>query len=91
MEWDNNKALQLIEEFQKRDILWNPKHAAFYNMNKKEDAWMSLSQAMHCSVEEVKKKMGSLKGSFRRERNRVRRTRGTSPFHLVPSHLLLDG
>lgn len=73
MNWDNDKSLELIAEFKKREILWDSKNSAFYNQVKKEEAWKELSNVFGLGVDEIKRKMDSLRGSYRRERNRVKR------------------
>lgn len=71
--WDQDKCLELLSEFHKNEILWNPNHKSYYDNVKKELAWKDISEIMSVDVEEIKKKMESLRGSFRRERNRERK------------------
>jgi hypothetical protein len=77
MEWTNENALFLIAEYEKSEILWNPRHQQYFNTIKKEDAWNEIACKLKFPVEELKKKMESLKGSFRRERSRIKSRMGT--------------
>lgn len=77
MEWSQQKVLVLLEVYQKREILWKPRHPSYYNSIKKEDAWREIAEILNVEVEELKKKIESLKGSFRRERSRVKKGTGT--------------
>lgn len=76
MEWDQEKCLKLITEYKNLGLLWNPRDRTYYNKLKKENAWKILAEKIECSIEEVKKKIESLKGSYRREKTRVKRSRG---------------
>ncbi|CAH2012935.1 unnamed protein product [Acanthoscelides obtectus] len=67
MEWANEKALQLIDEYEKYPILWNAKHPEHYSRNKKADAWERIAYNLKVEEHEAKQKMNSLLGSFRRE------------------------
>nr|CAH7723013.1 unnamed protein product [Callosobruchus chinensis] len=77
MEWSQQIVLVLLEEYQKREILWKPRHPLYYNTIKKEDAWREIAAILNVEVQELKKKMESLKGSFRREKSRVKKGTGT--------------
>lgn len=77
MEWDQEICMQLINEYKNKEVLWNPRDSAYYNKIKKEDAWRELSEKIGKSSEEVKKKIESLKGSYRREKARVKTSMGT--------------
>nr|CAH7736572.1 unnamed protein product [Callosobruchus chinensis] len=77
MEWSQQIVLVLLEEYQKREILWKPRHPLYYNTIKKEDGWREIAAILNVEVQELKKKMESLKGSFRREKSRVKKGTGT--------------
>nr|CAH7734496.1 unnamed protein product [Callosobruchus chinensis] len=51
-------------------VLWDPKYEQYFSRQKEEDAWRDISISMEIDVEEIKKKMTSLLGSFRRERSK---------------------
>ncbi|XP_011871768.1 PREDICTED: uncharacterized protein LOC105564173 [Vollenhovia emeryi] len=77
MEWDQETCIQLINEYRKKEVLWNPRDPAYYNKLKKEDAWKELREKFGKSIEELKKKIDSLKGSYRREKTRAKTSMGT--------------
>nr|CAH7761086.1 unnamed protein product [Callosobruchus chinensis] len=70
-------VLVLLEEYKKKEILWKPRHPLYYNTIEKEDAWREIAEVLNVDVQELKKKMESLKGSFRREKSRVKKGSGT--------------
>ncbi|KAJ8893426.1 hypothetical protein PR048_006019 [Dryococelus australis] len=77
MEWSNEKCVALIHEYEKYPTLWNPKHATYYNRNKKHDAWVDVVNVIGFPVEEAKKKkMESLLRSYRRERAKAKSSMG---------------
>lgn len=73
MNWDQQQSLMLIAELQKHEILWNPKDKAFFNSQRKEEAWKKLAETLNAEVGEVKRKVDSLRGSYRRERSRIKK------------------
>lgn len=74
MNWDQQQSLTLIRELQKFDLLWNPKANGFHITQKKEEAWLKLAEILNADVGEVKRKIDSLRGSFRREKSRIRKS-----------------
>ena len=72
MEWDQDICVQLINEYKNKEVLWNPRDPAYYNKVKKDDAWEELSEKFEKNCEELKKKINSLKGSYRREKARAK-------------------
>nr|CAH7723793.1 unnamed protein product [Callosobruchus chinensis] len=68
--WTNEKCLILIGLYESDIVLWDPKYEQYFSRQKKEDAWRDISISMEIDVEEIKKKMTSLLGSFRRERSK---------------------
>lgn len=89
MEWSNNECIQLIQEYQLEEVLWNPKHAFYFSKTKKQDAWEKISKHMNRNPEEIKKKALSLLGSFRREKARGKKTMGTGTGTLNNNMLIL--
>jgi len=69
--WSRAKALKLLEEVEKRPVLWDGKNPSFYGYASKEPAWEEVSAAVGFGKEECRRKMESLKGSYRRERRRI--------------------
>nr|CAI5851360.1 unnamed protein product [Callosobruchus analis] len=49
----------------------------YYNSIKKEGVWREIAEILNVEVQELKKKVESLKGSFRREKSRVKKAIGT--------------
>ncbi|XP_022180164.1 uncharacterized protein LOC111040534 [Myzus persicae] len=77
MEWNNEKMLDLIERYEKKPILWSPKHPKYYNKFAKSDEWEELATEMGTTSDECKKKMTSLNASFRREKVRMKKSQRT--------------
>ncbi|XP_043279285.1 uncharacterized protein [Venturia canescens] len=77
MEWDQETCIKLIGEYRNREVLWNPRNLFHYNKIRKEDAWREVSEKFGNDINEVKKKIESLKGSYRREKTRMKKSVGT--------------
>lgn len=77
MEWDSKLCIHLIEEYRLHEVLWDPKNPSYYSKNLKHDAWCSISKKLNKDFEEVKKKILSLQGSFRRENSKIKSSIGT--------------
>lgn len=75
--WSTDKCLQLIDEYKKFPVLWNPKDSFYYSKSKKAEAYEVIAQKLNISVSDVKQKMNSLLGSFRRERSKGKKAMGT--------------
>lgn len=70
MEWSNTQVLQLIDLYKEQECLWNPKHDKHKSKTAKIDAWNQISEQIGSDTVEIKKKIESLLGSFRRERQK---------------------
>ena len=77
MAWSNEKTLNLIKLFEERPILWQKGHSLYYNQIKKEDAWSEIGVIIKEDVSIIKKKIESLRGSRRREKTRLTKSKGT--------------
>ncbi|KAL5239114.1 hypothetical protein ACI65C_006524 [Semiaphis heraclei] len=77
MDWDSKLSFELIEEYRLHEVLWDPRNPSYFSKNAKHDAWCSISKKLNKDVEEVKKKMLSLQGSFRRENAKIKNSIGT--------------
>ena len=77
MEWTQENTLALIALYQKMRVLWDPNHPRYYNKLHKHDAWEDIAKTMGTVSEECKKKMTVLLASFRRERGKMLKSRGT--------------
>ncbi|XP_068250511.1 uncharacterized protein [Palaemon carinicauda] len=75
MEWHRSRCLALIDEYEKRPALWNQEHGAYFNKTKKLEQWEEVAKIIGCTVDDVKRKMESLLGSFRREKSKGNRNR----------------
>jgi len=56
MDWSKESCLDLINEYQKYPVLWNPKDSMYFSKNKKIDTWIQIVRNLNIDVEEVKKK-----------------------------------
>lgn len=74
MDWDQKKSLQLLDEYEKARLLWDSKHPQYYTKSKKQETWEQIAHKLKIEMPELKKKMNSLLGSFRRERSKTRRS-----------------
>lgn len=76
MEWSNGECIQLVQEYQLKPVLWNPKYEFYFSKikNKMPGKKQVKFKKKHCRRE---KKALSLSGSFRREKSKGKRTVGT--------------
>lgn len=77
MEWSNEASLALIDEYKKHPVLWDVRHQSYSSKSLKQEAWETIAASMQLDVQEVKQKMNSLLGSFRREKSKMRKNRET--------------
>lgn len=63
-------ALNLIDEYEKFSILWNVKHQFHFCRKKRNEAWKEIANSLKLELIQVKQKMNSLLGSFRREKSK---------------------
>lgn len=68
MEWTNDACLKLIDEYYKRNPLWDADSINYRNLPMRTDLWLEIANHFVCSVTEIRKKLGSLLASYRRER-----------------------
>lgn len=87
-DWTNQHSLLLIHEYRKYPVLWNSRHKYHFNKNRKQDAWQNIASVCRASVEEVRKKMQSLLGSFRREKKKMHRIAASKRDLIVTSLLV---
>lgn len=81
--WDNHKTLRFIAEYKKRPVLWKKSHEGGHTVASKQTAWKEISQILGESVLVLKKKMESLRGSRRREKNRMLRSKKTGKIRVA--------
>jgi hypothetical protein len=56
MEWTRESAIELIELYKRKELIWNPKHPMHFNKIRKQDAWEELGKEMNRPVDECTKK-----------------------------------
>lgn len=76
-EWNHQQIEQVIDEYQKKTELLDPKNNNYHIRNKKHDAWQTIAQNIGCEIIEVKSKMTSLLSSFWREKVKIKKSMGT--------------
>lgn len=67
------QSIRLIELYRAYKMLWDPKDPKYLNKSQREDSWREISTKLQCPVSELKKKMESLLGSYRREKSREKK------------------
>lgn len=71
---DQEKCLELIELYKNVKYLWDSKEKDYHNVNKREDTWKKFGIILNVPVHELKAKMKSLLGTYRREKSRVKKS-----------------
>lgn len=71
MEWTEETALKLIENYKLYKHLWDPKDREYFKKEKKVAGWNKIARAVGKSAESCKKKVASLLATYRKERNKV--------------------
>jgi hypothetical protein len=74
---EEEKMLNLIELYKKKEVLWNPSDPDHFKKYKKEDAWQEISEDFGESAEVCKKKIISLLSGYRREKSKIKQSQGT--------------
>ncbi|KAJ8920508.1 hypothetical protein NQ315_005377 [Exocentrus adspersus] len=78
MEWSVEASLALIDEYKRHRVLWDVKDQSYSSKSLKQEAWEAIAFNMQLDAQEVKQKMNSLLGSFRREKSKIRKNRENS-------------
>lgn len=47
MEWSNEDCIELIQEYQLKPVLWNPKNEYYFSKIKKQDAWEEIGKNLN--------------------------------------------
>ncbi|XP_076656033.1 uncharacterized protein LOC143360788 isoform X2 [Halictus rubicundus] len=71
---DNEKCKIFIEIYKRHRSLWDPKHYDYHNSAIRENSWREISSILNLPVAELKNKMKSLMGTYRRERSRQKKS-----------------
>lgn len=75
---DISQSRRLISLYKELKCLWDPKDVNFTNRGVRDDAWRQISREMENKpIEDLKKKMRSLAGGYRREKFREKQSRIT--------------
>ena len=74
MEWTQESVIECIEVYERKEIIWDPKHPMHFNKIRKQDAWEELGKEVNRPVDECKKKMVNLLSSLRREKMKMRKS-----------------
>ncbi|KAK9687342.1 Alcohol dehydrogenase transcription factor Myb/SANT-like [Popillia japonica] len=82
-EWDDEKVLMLIENYKARPIIWDPKNKDYSKKPLKEDAWTEIGIATGTTGDVCKKKMIIILASWRREKAKEKKSRGTGKGNLI--------
>ncbi|XP_060809368.1 uncharacterized protein LOC106141896 [Amyelois transitella] len=77
MEWTEENCLRLIETYKRFPVLWDPKDQYYYRKNVKNDAWKEIGAIMGSDYEQCRSKLLSLLSSFRREKGKSQKSKGT--------------
>ncbi|KAL7633564.1 UNVERIFIED_CONTAM: hypothetical protein RMT77_016097 [Armadillidium vulgare] len=75
--WAEESSLYLIEVYKSHPMLWDPKDPNYYRKSVKEDAWREISDLLGQSEDKCRNKMLSLLSSYRRERAKENKLKGT--------------
>ncbi|XP_078044192.1 uncharacterized protein LOC144473822 [Augochlora pura] len=71
---DNEKCKIFIEVYKRHRSLWDPKHYDYHNSAIRESSWREISSILNLPVAELKNKMKSLMGTYRREKSRQKKS-----------------
>jgi len=83
MEWTLESAIELIELYKRKEIVWDPKHPMHFNKIRKQGAREELGKEINRPVSECKKKMENSLSSLRREKMKIRKSSGTGKGELL--------
>lgn len=71
MEWTNDDALQLIEQYRSHTELWNRADPKYKDKLCRFRAWSTIADRFGCSKAEVERKMNVLLTQYRREKHKM--------------------
>ncbi|XP_030762990.1 uncharacterized protein LOC115887665 [Sitophilus oryzae] len=72
---ENGIIRRLVKLYGCHRSLWDPKHCDYYNKSRREAVWNEISRNTNVPAKELKRKMTSLLGSYRREKSREKKSR----------------
>lgn len=71
MKYSANEMLHLINLYRENEILWNTKHKLFKRPDIKKNVLDKIGKEFDTTGEEIKKKLISLRSTYRAERSKV--------------------
>lgn len=71
MEWTNDDALELIEQYRIHTELWNRADPKYKDKLCRFRAWSEIAERFGCSKAEVERKMNVLLTQYRREKHKM--------------------
>lgn len=71
MEWTNDEALELIEQYRIHTELWNRADPKYKDKLCRFRAWSEIAERFGCSKAEVERKMNVLLTQYRREKHKM--------------------
>ncbi|KRT84329.1 Myb/SANT-like transcription factor [Oryctes borbonicus] len=71
---DNEQCKTLIAAYRDHRSLWDPKQKKYHSNTAREDAWKEISTKLNIPAAELRTKMRSLLGTYRREKSRTKKT-----------------
>lgn len=75
-EWTDENTIKLIEQYQTKTMLWDPKNDQYWKKDAKLEAWEEIGKALDTNSEICKNKMFSVLSSFRREKSKMKQSQG---------------
>ncbi len=80
-EWDDERALNLIQRIKMYPVLWDPKQKHTARRWRKHQIYGTLAKEFNVTVQEIKKKVRNLIQSYRTYRRRIlHKSRGLEIF-----------
>ncbi|CAB3249210.1 unnamed protein product [Arctia plantaginis] len=76
--WSTNKNIQFINEYQRQECLWDPKHLQYKNWDARDAAYKIIMEAMEMqNVKEVVAKIRSLRNTYNNELLKAKKSNTT--------------
>lgn len=72
--WTADKNIKFINEYQRQDCLWDPKHPQYKNRNAREAAYKSIMEVMNMeTIKDVIGKIRTLRNTYNNEILKVKK------------------
>uniref|UniRef100_A0A1A9WM04 MADF domain-containing protein n=1 Tax=Glossina brevipalpis TaxID=37001 RepID=A0A1A9WM04_9MUSC len=85
MEWTNDDALELIEQYRSHTELWNRADPKYKDKLCRFRAWSEIAERFGCSKAEVERKMNVLLTQYRREKHKIYESSSAAAASTVPT------